>query len=120
MKLEKENVIVKETAVQKDKEIRVIQDHINNEKRREQICIEKREQLLQMIEEMNGKSLALENQHQQMEKQLVEFIEENERISRTLYDRDLEAERKRDRNRQILAQSQNNLRNSKSPVRRGW
>lgn len=34
-----------------------------------------------------------------MEKQLLEFVEENERISRTLYNRDLEAERMRDRNR---------------------
>jgi hypothetical protein len=28
-----------------------------------------------------------------MEKQMVEFMEENERISRTLYNRDLEASR---------------------------
>lgn len=49
---------------------------------------------------------------------MVEFIEENERISRALYERDLGAERMKDRNRQVLAQSENILRHSKSPVSR--
>jgi len=54
-----------------------------------------------------------------MEQQLVDFIEENERISRALYERDLEAERMKDRNRQVLAQAENKLRlSSKSPNRR--
>ncbi len=51
-----------------------------------------------------------------MEKQMVEFIEENERISRALYERDLEASRMKERNRQVLSQSEHNvLRHSKSP-----
>ena len=53
-----------------------------------------------------------------MEKQLKEFIEENERISRQIYDRDLELERKREKNRQALERSEHMLRKSHSPQKR--
>lgn len=58
--LEKEQALIKETAQIKERELRAAQDSLQNERRREQICIEKREHLLQRIEEMNIKSQALE------------------------------------------------------------
>ena len=41
-----------------------------------------------------------------MEREIFQFIEENERIRRTLYNRDLEAERAKARNKQILTKSE--------------
>jgi len=41
-----------------------------------------------------------------MEREIFSFIEENERIRRTLYNRDLEAERAKARNKQILTKSE--------------
>ena len=52
-----------------------------------------------------------------MEKQLEEFMEENERISRKLYNRDLEAEKMKDQNRKAVKKSENILRQSISPIR---
>jgi hypothetical protein len=45
------------------------------------------------IDLLSQKSLVLEKHQQQMEREIFQFIEENERIRRTLYNRDLEAER---------------------------
>eukprot|EP00347_Sterkiella_histriomuscorum_P024325 403331522 len=117
-KLDKEISLVKDTAVVKDQELRALQDGFNNEKQRENVQLNKRNHLLQRIDEMNVKSQALEQQQYSMEKQLMEFLDENERISKALYDRDLEAERLRDRNKQVLHQSEIHLRqSSKSPRR---
>ena len=53
-----------------------------------------------------------------MSKQLEEFILENERISRKLYDRDLAAGRAKDKNTQVIRRAENDLREkSHSPVR---
>lgn len=41
-----------------------------------------------------------------MEREIFSFIEENERIRRTLYNRDLEAERAKARNKQVLSKSE--------------
>ena len=48
---------------------------------------------------MNVKSQGLEMQQQEMERQIIEFIEENERIREALHQRDIEAERVKQRNR---------------------
>ena len=44
-------------------------------------------------------------------------MKENEKISHTLYNRDLEANRMKDKNRQVLAKSDMNMRRSQSPHR---
>ena len=45
-----------------------------------------------------------------MEREIFNFIEENERIKRTIYNRDLEAERAKQRNKQILSRSEFQMR----------
>ena len=74
-KLEKENQIIKETALQREREIRAAQDLMTNEKQREKLCIEKREDLLRRIEQMNIKSQALELQQSQVYSILFNLID---------------------------------------------
>jgi len=50
-----------------------------------------------------------------MEREIFSFIEENERIRRTLYNRDLEAERAKARNKQVLSKSEFQLSRGRSP-----
>ena len=65
---------------------------------------------------LSQKSLVLERHQQEMEKEIFNFIEENERIRRALYNRDLEAERAKQRNQQAIQKSTFLLRrSSKSP-----
>jgi len=61
----------------------------------------------------------LEKHQHEMEREIFAFVEENERIRRTLYNRDLEAQRAKERNKQAISRSEFSLRgNSRSPVRR--
>ena len=48
---------------------------------------------MERIEIMSQKSILLERHQHEMERELSNFLEENERIRRQLYNRDLEAER---------------------------
>lgn len=48
---------------------------------------------MERIDILSQKSLVLEKHQQEMEREIFRFMEENERIRRALYNRDLEAER---------------------------
>ena len=54
---------------------------------------------MERIEIMSQKSILLERHQHEMERELSNFLEENERIRSQLYNRDLEAERAKERNR---------------------
>ena len=60
----------------------------------------------------------MERHQQEMERELQNFLEENDRIRRQLYNRDLEAERAKARNRQVIQKSQFYLEKSRSPPQR--
>lgn len=69
------------------------------ETERERQNIGRRRELMERIEIMSQKSILLERHQHEMERELSNFLEENERIRRQLYNRDLEAERAKERNR---------------------
>ena len=66
---------------------------------------------------LSQKSLVLEKHQHEMEREIFAFVEENERIRRALYNRDLEAQRAKERNKQAIQRSEFTLRDSTSPVR---
>lgn len=76
-----------------------LEQTLTRETERERSNIGRRRELMERIEIMSQKSILLERHQHEMERELSNFLEENERIRRQLYNRDLEAERAKERNR---------------------
>lgn len=94
-----------------DREIEIVdcEQALTREQERERSNLDRRRELMERIELLSQKSLVLERHQQQMEREIFQFIEENERIRKALYNRDLEAERAKQRNKQILQRSEFHL-----------
>lgn len=76
-----------------------LEQTLTRETERERSNIGRRREIMERIEIMSQKSILLERHQHEMERELSNFLEENERIRRQLYNRDLEAERAKERNR---------------------
>lgn len=106
---------VKNRLTDKEAEIIEIEQTLTREQDRERFNTDRRRELMERIEIMSQKSILLERHQQEMERELFNFVEENERIRRQLYNRDLEAERAKARNKQAITHSHFQLNKSRSP-----
>lgn len=97
---------VKQRLAEAEIQIVDCEQALTREQDRERANLSRRRELMDRIDLLSQKSLVLERHQQQMEREIFSFIEENERIRRTLYNRDLEAERAKARNKQILTKSE--------------
>jgi len=90
---------VKNRLTDKEVEIIEVEQTLTREQDRDRHNNDRRRELMERIEIMSQKSILLEKHQQEMERELFQFVEENERIRRQLYNRDLEAERAKARNK---------------------
>jgi hypothetical protein len=64
---------------------------LTKEQTRDTRNLDRRRELMTRMDLLSQKSLVLEKHQHEMEREIFAFVEENERIRRALYNRDLEA-----------------------------
>mmetsp|Transcript_31975 Transcript_31975/g.31265 ORF Transcript_31975/g.31265 Transcript_31975/m.31265 type:complete len:173 (+) Transcript_31975:584-1102(+) len=107
---EKENRELKALHQQKERELGICHQNLDAERERELISLDMREDLEERMLAMNKESQILESNQKAMERQLEEFVKENESICNTLYRRDEEAGRMYEKNQNLLVKSTHELR----------
>ena len=89
-----------------------VEQQLTGEQERDRGNQMRRRELIARIDALSLKSFELEKHQSEMEREIFTFMEENDRMRRALYNRDLEAQRAKQRNRQIIERSEFYLRKS--------
>lgn len=117
LSLEKDYERVKQKLAQAESQLVDSEQSLTKEQTRDTRNLDRRRELMTRMDLLSQKSLVLEKHQHEMEREIFAFVEENERIRRALYNRDLEAQRAKERNKQAIQRSEFTLRDSTSPVR---